>query len=95
MNAATQTYAKRLGTYLRKARRAAALTQHQAIEGLGVPATQGWLSKVESGHVPASYELVSRLCRLYGVPLPNLSEDCDQCNSRPPAGFTCNVCGAS
>lgn len=54
------------------------------------------VSRIESGKQWATLDAADAIARALGVPLGDMTapDGCDRCAGSPPAGFTCNACGA-
>jgi len=68
-----------------------------AITADGYKVQRSTLANHESGrHQTVPADLVYAAARVFGVPVGALFDDapCSTCGGEPPAGFTCNACGA-
>lgn len=68
-----------------------------AITARGYPCQRSTLANHEGGrHQTIPADLVFAAARVLGVPIGALFHDapCSVCSGQPPAGFTCNACGA-
>lgn len=65
---------------------------------LGLPVSRSVIANFESGRrTSMTVDEMVVLARSLGLSLTKLlnSDDCERCGGNPPAGFTCNGCGAT
>jgi transcriptional regulator with XRE-family HTH domain len=69
----------------------------ELLNARGQMLSRGSLSNQELGYANhITIDQVVALADVFGVPLERLLETvCDTCQGFPPAGFTCNDCGAT
>jgi DNA-binding XRE family transcriptional regulator len=90
-----------LGAWLRRARKARAMTQEglaSRLASLGISARQTTIAKIEGGSFEPSLSFALALFRLFGTTADaalGLSVTCLTCGGQPPEGYTCNTCGGA
>jgi transcriptional regulator with XRE-family HTH domain len=91
------------GTQMKDARRARGWTQQRMagrMNAAGFSWVQTTVTKTERASRPVPVEEAAALAAILhldlNVLIPDLRElRCPVCDDRPPAGFTCNACGAT
>jgi transcriptional regulator with XRE-family HTH domain len=85
---------------VRRLRTARAWTQSRLAEDLagelGNRRDPTAITRIEKGNRAVTLDEAFALAAVFGVTVDQLATatDCDVCHGCPPAGYTCNICGA-
>lgn len=87
-----RTPAERFGGRVAAKRAERDLSMRGLCAAAGIPSAST-INRIEVG-ASVSLETAARVARALGLSLDGLLDPCTQCGDVPPAGFTCNACGA-
>lgn len=81
---------------MRNARKWSARELSERLEAVGCSMGKHVIANMESGRAPEiTVSRMSALAHVFEVDITEmLTEVCPACHGSPPAGFTCNACGA-